>query len=266
MCSSDLCGTNVVTSDSSSLKEIAEGYAILVNPKSIKSITKGIEKVFEDPAKSKNEAEKNISYAQSYTWEKVADKTLGAIRSNYKKGVCESYQFEITEELVQQIARLYANNRLPFDMEEKETIAEDLLLTAKHAEKIPLHFENRILYDFTVVSEWMKANYRTGIGRVSSQLFKAVSRNEYVVPVVWECVKGQGYVLHEISTKDWSTGERVKLRESDIYFMPELQLRGIQVEKNHPYAGELREKGIKCYAVIFDILRSEEHTSELQSH
>ncbi len=248
------CGANVVTSDSSSLKEIAEGYAILVNPKSIKSITKGIEKVFEDPAKSKNKAEENIGYAQSFTWGKVADKALGAIRSKYIKGGCDSYPFEITEELLQQIARLYANNRLPFDMEEKEMIAEDLLLAANHTEKIPLHFENRILYDFTVVSEWMKANYRTGIGRVSSQLFRTVSRNEYVVPVVWECEKGQGYVLHEISTKDWSMGEMVELRKTDIYFMPELQLRGIQVEKNHPYAGELREKGIKCYAVIFDIL------------
>lgn len=248
------CGANVVTANSSSLKEIAEGHAVLVNPKSIKSITKGIEKVFEEPAKFKNYAEENIKYAQSYTWEKVALKTLRAIKNEFKEGGKESYQFEITEDLLKNIAHLYAKNRFPLDKEEKETIADDLLSVAEHRKKVPLHFSNRVLYDFTVVSEWMKANYRTGIGRVSIQLFKAISRKEYIIPVIWEYVKGNGYRLRKISTKDWRVGEVISLKENDIYFMPELQLRGIQVEKNHPYARVLREKGIKCYAVIFDIL------------
>lgn len=248
------CGTSVVTANSSSLKEIAEGHAILVNPKSTKSITKGIERVFEDPAESKNRAEENIEYAKSYTWEKVAYKTLDAIRGNYKEGVKDSYEFEISEELLKNIAYIYAENNFSFNKAEKELIADDLLLVARHANKIPLHFKHRILYDFTVVSEWMKANYRTGIGRVSSQLFMALSRKEYVIPVVWEYIKGEGYVLRKVSVENWNLGEMVELKKSDVYFMPELQLRGIQIERNHPYAQELREKGIKCYAIIFDIL------------
>ena len=58
-----------------------------------------------------------------------------------------------------------------------------------------------------------------------------------------------------ISMEDYSlTGKIVELKENDIFFMPEFQIRGIQVPENHPYASEFNKKGIKSYAVIHDIL------------
>ena len=50
------------------------------------------------------------------------------------------------------------------------------------------------------------------------------------------------------------TNQSVDIRPTDVLFMPELQLRGVQVGADHPYVGELRKLGVKTYAVIHDIL------------
>jgi hypothetical protein len=47
---------------------------------------------------------------------------------------------------------------------------------------------------------------------------------------------------------------RIKPVRDDVYFMPEFQLPGIQIPEDHPAPSLLRDMGVKCYAIIYDIL------------
>lgn len=248
------CGARVVTSNVSSLKEIAEGHATLVSPKSVKSITNGIVSVLDHPIESLELAEKTIEYAKSFTWENVAQKTSEAIQEKMKSKKREKYTFVVKEILVRNIAKLYMENRLPFSKEEREEIAEEMVCIENHIAMPEFYVGNRLLFDVTVVHQWMKANYSTGIGRVSKELYKELKKRMQVIPIVVKSVDGE-WRCDEISMDSYEIiHENVRVEASDIFFMPEIQLRGVQVPQKHPYANVIREKGIHTYAVIYDIL------------
>ncbi len=73
------CGTPVVTSDSGSMKEIAMGAAVLVNPLSTLSIKEGIEKAFEEASLL---TQKGKTRVKSYTWHKTAISTLSVYKEH----------------------------------------------------------------------------------------------------------------------------------------------------------------------------------------
>lgn len=249
------CGTRVITSNVSSLKEIAEGHALLVNPKSIKSISKGILTVLERPIETMELAEQSVDYAKSFTWKRVAELTYEAISGlKIKSWKNREYQYKISEHDLKVIAEVFAKSNILFSDEIKETIAEELVLLENHSKKKVKEFKKRILYDVTVVEEWLKAGYTTGIARVSIELFKRLKEKAFIVPIVIRRKNGQAI----IDIVEWNTWRRVEenieIKESDVYVMPELQLRGIQVDRNHPNKEIFRKKGIKCYAMIYDIL------------
>lgn len=248
------CGARVVTSNVSSLKEIAEGHATLVSPKSVKSITSGIKYVFDHPVETLALAENSISYAKSFTWKAVAEKTADAIQKGVTTKEKQKYVFTVQEKLVRNIARLYMEKGFPFPQAEREEIAEELVCIENHADMPEFCFKNRLIFDMTVVHEWMKANYSTGIGRVSKELYRELKKKMQVIPVIVRSGK-EGIQCDEVSLDNYEvTQENIKIRETDIFFMPEIQLRGVQVPQKHPYANELRKKGVHTYAVVYDIL------------
>lgn len=67
------CGCPVVTSDNSSLKEIADKATILVNPADINSISNGIERALKDKNNLVDEGYKRL---KDFSWEESAKKTL----------------------------------------------------------------------------------------------------------------------------------------------------------------------------------------------
>jgi glycosyltransferase involved in cell wall biosynthesis len=67
------CGTPVVTSNTSSLKEITGSAGILIDPLSIESIKQGILKAL---SKRDNYAKLGIGHAQQFTWEKAASAVM----------------------------------------------------------------------------------------------------------------------------------------------------------------------------------------------
>ncbi|MBI4141752.1 glycosyltransferase family 4 protein, partial [Candidatus Woesearchaeota archaeon] len=75
------CGCPVITSNISSLKEIANGAAVLVNPSHTKEIAKAIETVLKNKALQAHLAHIGQLRAQKFTWEKTAKKTLDVYRS-----------------------------------------------------------------------------------------------------------------------------------------------------------------------------------------
>lgn len=249
------CGTRVVTSNCSSLEEIANGHATLVNPKSVKSITKGILEVINHPIESLTLAEMSIDYALGFTWDKVANLTFSAINNKYvRKEKRSNYQFEIDDNILIKIAALYADKGETFSYDMMNKLAKEMLGVQNESALPILKGNVRVLYDVTVVREWLEAKYSTGIGRVCSELYKELSQLANVVPIHVEGSKNK-FKIRRVSMKDYKIiDEEISISEKDIYFMPELHLREIQVAKNHPRARIFREKGVKSYAVLYDLL------------
>ena len=250
------CGARVLTSNNSSLVEIAKGYATLVDPTSPKKITKGIQQILENPIETLELAEKSIDYAKTFTWKDVAQKTLNAIDKNISFKNKEEYEeLKITENMLEDISLVFAKNRIDLEKKEIKKIS-NLLFKLQNGEVLDIiKRKNRILYDMTVVHEWLKNNYSTGIGRVCKELFFALKEKNIVIPVFVSGKTDEKVEFELISMENYSkTGQKVILQENDIFFMPEFQIRGVQIAKDHPYIKILKDKGHKCYAVIYDIL------------
>ena len=69
-------GVPVITSNLSSMKEIAENYSILVNPYSIDEIANAMKTLIEDPSLQKKLSKKGLNRANELTWEKCGWETF----------------------------------------------------------------------------------------------------------------------------------------------------------------------------------------------
>jgi glycosyltransferase involved in cell wall biosynthesis len=73
------CGTPVITSNSTSLKEISGDAACLVNPEDIGEITSAIEMVINDVAYKQQLINAGLQRSSIYTWKKTIEKVENAI-------------------------------------------------------------------------------------------------------------------------------------------------------------------------------------------
>lgn len=74
------CGTPVLTSNVSSLPEVAGDAAILVTPTDIDSIAAGLRRLLESPALHAELATRGIAQAARFSWERCAEQTLAVYR------------------------------------------------------------------------------------------------------------------------------------------------------------------------------------------
>ncbi|MBU4420989.1 MAG: glycosyltransferase family 4 protein [Proteobacteria bacterium] len=70
------CGVTVVTSNVSSLPEVAGDAALLINPHSIEDLADGIRRILHDEGLRKKNIAKGLEQAKLFTWEKCARETL----------------------------------------------------------------------------------------------------------------------------------------------------------------------------------------------
>lgn len=70
------CGTPVISSNNSSVPEIAGGAAILVNPTSVSEISEAMYNVLSDSRLRQQLVEKGFRRAKDFSWEKTARETL----------------------------------------------------------------------------------------------------------------------------------------------------------------------------------------------
>lgn len=70
------CGTPVVTSNISSLPEIAEGVALLVDPRNPEEIADSVQRLFTDETLRAELSSRGLLHARQFTWEKAAKETL----------------------------------------------------------------------------------------------------------------------------------------------------------------------------------------------
>jgi glycosyltransferase involved in cell wall biosynthesis len=69
-------GVPVLTSNTSSLPEVAGPGGLLVNPASVTSIYQAIEKLANRPNLRKSLSQKALKHAQQFSWAKTATQTL----------------------------------------------------------------------------------------------------------------------------------------------------------------------------------------------
>lgn len=72
------CGTPVLTSNRSSLPEVAGDAAICVNPEDVDAISQGLTRVLTDDHYRANAIAKGLVHARQFTWEQCALKTITA--------------------------------------------------------------------------------------------------------------------------------------------------------------------------------------------
>jgi len=70
------CGCPVVTSNISSLPEIAGDAAVLVNPNSVAEIARGIKKLLEEKNFRDEKIQAGFSQAKKFSWDKTAEETI----------------------------------------------------------------------------------------------------------------------------------------------------------------------------------------------
>ena len=70
------CGTPVVTSNSSSLPEVAGDAALLVDPYDVEAIAGAMRQVLEDPALARDLREWGLARAAEFSWERTARETV----------------------------------------------------------------------------------------------------------------------------------------------------------------------------------------------
>jgi glycosyltransferase involved in cell wall biosynthesis len=70
------CGTPVITSNTSSLPEVAGEAALLVDPYNVEEIMAAMRRVLEDSALARDLSERGLERAKKFTWEKTAQRTI----------------------------------------------------------------------------------------------------------------------------------------------------------------------------------------------
>ena len=72
------CGAPVVCADSSSLSEVAEDAAVLVNPHEIEDMARGLSSVLADKSQQHDLKARGLARAGQFTWQNTAARTLDA--------------------------------------------------------------------------------------------------------------------------------------------------------------------------------------------
>ena len=75
------CGTPVLTSNTTSMPEIAGGAALLVDPHDTTAIARQLEQLLTDSVAVKDLSERGLARAQEFSWEKTARATLDVYRA-----------------------------------------------------------------------------------------------------------------------------------------------------------------------------------------
>jgi glycosyltransferase involved in cell wall biosynthesis len=80
------CGTPTITSNVTSLPEVAGNAALMVKPGDVEELTQALRQVLNDPLLHRQMSERGLEQARQFTWERAARATLAvyqnAVRSH----------------------------------------------------------------------------------------------------------------------------------------------------------------------------------------
>src|SRR6185503_20273033 len=74
------CGTPVITSNNSALKEVAGNAAVLVDPLSVRELAEAMMRLAEDGGAREELSRRGLRRAEQFSWTRTAELTLDAYR------------------------------------------------------------------------------------------------------------------------------------------------------------------------------------------
>ncbi|MCX6026985.1 MAG: glycosyltransferase family 1 protein [Chloroflexi bacterium] len=75
------CGTPVITSNVSSMPEVAGDAALLVSPNDVEGLTRALDRVLGEPDLRAELSRRGLARARQFTWRRAAESTLAVYRS-----------------------------------------------------------------------------------------------------------------------------------------------------------------------------------------
>ena len=254
------CGTAVITSNTSSLVEVAEGYAYLVEPDSVESISDGITALLTAGQEAEAQITTAKTYAMTFRWQRVAQISRDAIVNLGVRAKPEQNKANplcVESDMLRAIAKRYSQMLMPFSWMDALKTAKALRRLERGTEEDGIRQGTRILYDITALSADAKAN-TPEIARIRS-LMRALMSYAEVVPVSLKRSHDQISFV-QIDEKTRITGKTLIPYEGDIYLLPELRL---DQSINPLTIQAVRAMGVKPYAVVFETTQPEaENTRE----
>lgn len=246
MCS----GTAVITSNTSSLAEVAQGYAYLVDPENAERISDGITALL----KSGEEAEAQICrakrYATAFCWRRVAEDSRNAILSfseRAKPAEHISKPFHVEAELLDAIANLHTQFFMPFTWMNALTFAKQMRRFERGIEEDGIRQGSRILYDVSRVCAEDCAGGHAAIDRISGQLMRALTLGAEVVPVKLKREQDSTSFVR-MDMKTCREDGKIVPDERDVYLQPDWRM-SLEIS----YGKYARTCGIKTYAIVYEL-------------
>ena len=251
------CGTAVITSNNSSLAEVAKGFAYLVDPYSIESISAGISALLEAGSEVVEERISNAkSYASTFRWRHVAQEARNAIvqvSEQSKPTQIAPKPFIVSSDLLQAIIQRYTRYHVSFRWPDALGLAKELRRMELGITEEGIRQGTRILYDVTLGRALLNVGSSTEEARISNQLRKALDSYAEVVPVTLK-MQDDKCIFMRVDTGSFLETTPVEVNSNDIYLVAETQVRGFHVSIDYPSVELVRREGVKAYVVLYDIL------------
>ena len=244
------CGTAVITSNTSSLVEVAEGYAYLVEPDSVESISEGITALLTAGQEADAQIATAKTYATTFRWQRVAQISRDAIVGLGVRAKLEPTELNplcVEPDMLRAIANRYSQNQVSFRW-------IDALITAKALRRLELGTEDegirqgaRVLFDITALSVEAKAS-APEIARIR-ELMRALMPFAEVIPVSLKPSRDEISFV-QMDAKSLIAGKTLIPCEGDIYLLPELR---VEQQINPLLIQSARAMGVKPYAIVFEM-------------
>ena len=250
------CGTAVITSNTSSLLEVAEGYAHLVDPNDVESISEGITALLKADAEAEAQISAAKAYAKQFRWQRVAKITRDAVlrlMAQQKPAQIVFQPFEAEPALLHHIASRYSQFQVPFAWMDALKFAKALRRLEIGSEAGGIHQGSRVLVALAVPGANCFGSTPKTL-QISEELMRALAPYAEVVPVALKQAEGRISFV-QLDAKTHAEGIALLPREGDICLVPELQI-------DHPVDSALiqaiRAIGIKIYGIVYKVSRQKD--------
>lgn len=248
------CGTAVITSNNSSLIEVAEGYAQLVDANSVESISEGITKTLMNMSETERLVESAKAYAMTYRWERAAQIARQAFEvpiMQYTAKHEAERRFSFDSAFLEAIVQQYQRFNVPFRWPEALALARDLQRVTESTRSEGSCLRTRIYFDVSDRIVMQQRGALIGDFDIEMLLINALMSYAEVTPVVIRKGESAGVLV----AIDLATGNDVREiipTTGDIYFRPDLQERGMDIVLNDADLQFLHQSGIKAFACLSD--------------
>jgi glycosyltransferase involved in cell wall biosynthesis len=247
----------VIGSNISSIPEVIGNEKSLFDPFSVSSISASMHKLLTDAKFRENLSRHSKEQRKVFSWSLTAKKALSALVEKFENQIVTAHPFTLVDATTQQHL---LTKHVATILDKQNTGPEELFRVAALID-YTLPRNNKLHYLFIDVSELQRANHKTGIQRVVSNIFssllKLVPNNYQIVPVYAtrsEDYKVANNFLCQFLGFDPSPeiDHVLDMRNGDIFLGLDYQDQIIYDRRN--YYENLRNRGIAVYFVVYDLL------------